>query len=670
MVSTKLGEAFVEVEARTDQLDRGYDRARRQTNNFVRDSQRSLGRIQDSFRSISRVALGVGVGATALATIARSALDAADQIDKLAISTNLSTERIQTLRFAADQLGVGADFMTASLERFNRRLGEFTNTGGGPAKQALEDLGLANDVLAGRFETTNDALDEVLNRLAAIPDPAQRAAQIAKLFGDEAGPKLSRALVQGSEGIRRLEQRAKDLGVVLEEDLIKSAVEVRDEWDALVTAMDLRFKRFVLGVIDGVRNISKSAEDIERINQGIRDQQIDDEIKFGRRDASGLRVEPRVGDLDVNDPRFGGPFNGSVGSEARPSPASAPRPDQLGRSSLRQDRERRAGGGGVIADTAATDLIARQRESLILLQQEIELVGKVGIERAELEAQFERERLIRELHNAAKREGSTISAEELVLGENLITMSGDLTVEIERQEQAIRDREQAQRDAADAARDAADAQRDLSNQLDNLANSSGDAIAGLITGTRNWRDILEDVLRTIIQISQQQLTGGSSGGGGIFGTLVNAVGGAVAGSFGGGISAPGAASSPFSTIPGLPSFFAKGGAFSGGKVVPFAQGGVISSPMTFPLSGGRTGLAGEAGPEAILPLSRGPGGELGVASPQAAALAPVVNLHNYIDPKAVLREGLSDSEGLTIFTDAMSRQPQQVRSSIGVSSAT
>ena len=37
--------------------------------------------------------------------------------------------------------------------------------------------------------------------------------------------------------------------------------------------------------------------------------------------------------------------------------------------------------------------------------------------------------------------------------------------------------------------------------------------------------------------------------------------------------------------------------------VPFAKGGVISSPMTFPLKGGR-GLAGEAGPEAILPLSR------------------------------------------------------------------
>lgn len=59
--------------------------------------------------------------------------------------------------------------------------------------------------------------------------------------------------------------------------------------------------------------------------------------------------------------------------------------------------------------------------------------------------------------------------------------------------------------------------------------------------------------------------------------------------------------------------FANGGVFQGGLPVPFASGGVIQSPMTFPLGNGRTGLAGEAGPEAIMPLTRGPDGRLGVA---------------------------------------------------------
>jgi phage-related minor tail protein len=58
--------------------------------------------------------------------------------------------------------------------------------------------------------------------------------------------------------------------------------------------------------------------------------------------------------------------------------------------------------------------------------------------------------------------------------------------------------------------------------------------------------------------------------------------------------------------------FAQGGVIHRGMPVPFASGGVIASPIAFPLAGGRLGLAGERGPEAILPLARGPDGRLGV----------------------------------------------------------
>jgi phage-related minor tail protein len=50
-----------------------------------------------------------------------------------------------------------------------------------------------------------------------------------------------------------------------------------------------------------------------------------------------------------------------------------------------------------------------------------------------------------------------------------------------------------------------------------------------------------------------------------------------------------------------------------GAIKPFAAGGVIGTPSYFPLLDGGVGLAGEAGPEAIMPLRRGPDGRLGVA---------------------------------------------------------
>lgn len=55
---------------------------------------------------------------------------------------------------------------------------------------------------------------------------------------------------------------------------------------------------------------------------------------------------------------------------------------------------------------------------------------------------------------------------------------------------------------------------------------------------------------------------------------------------------------------------ANGNAFSGGQVTAFATGGVFDSPMMFPMKGG-AGMLGEAGPEAIMPLTR-IGGKLGV----------------------------------------------------------
>lgn len=55
---------------------------------------------------------------------------------------------------------------------------------------------------------------------------------------------------------------------------------------------------------------------------------------------------------------------------------------------------------------------------------------------------------------------------------------------------------------------------------------------------------------------------------------------------------------------GAETGFARGGVFRGGRVQPFAAGGVVAAPTYFPMAGG-TGLMGEAGPEAILPLGRG-----------------------------------------------------------------
>ena len=80
--------------------------------------------------------------------------------------------------------------------------------------------------------------------------------------------------------------------------------------------------------------------------------------------------------------------------------------------------------------------------------------------------------------------------------------------------------------------------------------------------------------------------------------------------------------SGFSSFMGM--FMAEHGhAFNRGTVVPFAQGGVVGGPTAFPMSGGRMGLMGEAGAEAVMPLRRGSDGKLGVVGAR-----PHVEIHN------------------------------------------
>jgi hypothetical protein len=125
-------------------------------------------------------------------------------------------------------------------------------------------------------------------------------------------------------------------------------------------------------------------------------------------------------------------------------------------------------------------------------------------------------------------------------------------------------------------------QREVQEEVaDTIANSMGDALTSIVDGTKSVSDAFKDMARAIIAELYQiyvvkQITG-----------LISAA-----------------------ILPQVPN--ANGNAFSGGNIVPYADGGVVGSPTTFPMAGGRTGLMGEAGPEAIMPLKRGKNGKLGV----------------------------------------------------------
>jgi phage-related minor tail protein len=79
------------------------------------------------------------------------------------------------------------------------------------------------------------------------------------------------------------------------------------------------------------------------------------------------------------------------------------------------------------------------------------------------------------------------------------------------------------------------------------------------------------------------------------------------------------------------------------QITPFANGGIVSSPTLFPMSGGSSlGLMGEAGSEAILPLTRGSDGRLGVAAGAPNGAGSAMNITFNVSTPDV--EGFARSE--------------------------
>ena len=156
--------------------------------------------------------------------------------------------------------------------------------------------------------------------------------------------------------------------------------------------------------------------------------------------------------------------------------------------------------------------------------------------------------------------------------------------------------------AEEATDMAANVERVVTNAMQGLEDA---LVKATTTGKFEFKElvdsILEDVARLLIRT---QITGPLAQG--LSGAINNIFGGSGGGGSGGG-----------GFFSGIGDFFGglfeKGAAFQSGRVTAFARGGLVNGPTLFPMAKGM-GLMGEAGPEAVLPLTRTRGGRLGVES--------------------------------------------------------
>ncbi|HBP6102181.1 TPA: phage tail tape measure protein [Pseudomonas aeruginosa] len=191
--------------------------------------------------------------------------------------------------------------------------------------------------------------------------------------------------------------------------------------------------------------------------------------------------------------------------------------------------------------------------------------------------------------------------------------------------------------------------------------SARDALADFATtGKLNFHDFASSVINDMARIAAQQAA--TSALSGLFGIGASALGGWFGGSATAGASASGYTGSAYSNWAAMQ---ADGGAWANG-VQMFATGGaftnsVVNTPTAFGMSGGRMGVMGEAGPEAILPLARNSDGSLGVRMVAGMSAGGATTVQVNMPMEFVMEDRSSD--GMALDPQALQKgMEQQMRS--------
>ena len=224
------------LSARDKEFTRAMDRSQKRVERFAKQSNKSLGKTSQAFDKLSGAVTAVvaAMSAGALVSSLKQVTQKLDDIGKTADQIGITTDALQELRTVAESSGVTSDELDKSIEKLGKGLAEAA-MGLGTAKDGLKTLGLnARDLIDMGLE---DALGVIATEINKLPNPMEKTAAATQLFGRSGAPMIN-LLREGADGMANMRREARELGVVINEDLIRSAEAAQDELDLLARVID------------------------------------------------------------------------------------------------------------------------------------------------------------------------------------------------------------------------------------------------------------------------------------------------------------------------------------------------------------------------------------------------------------------------------------------------
>lgn len=592
------------------------------------------GRVLSSLGPVG-IAVAAVVGAVSIAfwkgaEAAEAFGDKSKKLREAAESAGLTITQFKLLSSLGSKVGLDSDQTATFVERLTVSFDALRN-GGGPLFDQLVkiDEQLVRDV--GNARNTAEAIDILAGAYSRATDQAQRNA-LARAIGGRGGIPGGRLLqsVFDAGGLDQLEQKARDAGKAIDEGLVNRTALLKTNLDEIRKRTDNVWGSIFAEPV--LKSLTTMAELWERVALAVKSIS-----------------ERNSGALEYFSSLFGG-TRPQITVNARP-PADVPlprsRPADLGidEGSERAKVElallqRRAGllGAAILPteqlkiktlELAAANLKGADGDTI---RARALAAFNLAADQAKLSA---RERLgiaseeeivavrLRELQTDRAKK-YVDGANEMATAEKLIRKEAQLSAEAIRVKMS--DTPALTRLAIDANKLSLELDSNLAGALRGSTQDMWDMLKGTTTLSQGLTNLTEKLAGAVAQaLLMKSIVGplASALSGGLSGGLSG-----LSGLFGGSATGSGGAA----TFAGS----AAGNAFLNGRLMPFASGGILTRPIIFPMANG-AGLAGEAGPEAVMPLRRGADGRLGVA---ASGGGGVVN--NFIIEDRV---GVSVSKG-------------------------
>jgi len=596
--------------------------------------------------------LGVGVVAVGAAAYfaAGSWKDFAIKLDDTSKIAGVASSNMAKLQASMSFKGIGFDESADILSKFASSSYQARNNMGG-----LADVLRANGIPASKEFETN--LGNVADLIRRARGDTQLQFSILQQSGLPATMQMVRYMEQGAAGIRDAKNAASEFGGAANDNLVAKAREFDEMWNKATTNGTLYFKSWVssaLSAMDqlaGYTNSPKFKILLALINPMAAAAILPGMAMGAARTAIfGQNPQQRINQSfdDVGGGASNIRLQRSLEEKARKlSGQGEPNDPNVLQRYLSLEQQRLS----LLGQTAT---IEEQLRSVEISIQQARLNG-ANITKAD------QERIVRGYRT--QLEGARL-LERAELG---LVSAEDLNAQKQREMQALLDKgtlsmnEQAQaavalarkyKDIADRAAIAGAAYPQLKSLeislsdmgkmvdgfavsgLNNLSSALTDIATGAVSAKEGFRNLGLQVLRSLTDMIIKMT---------IIMPIARALQGILGGIFGGGGGGVGLS---LTNIGGL---FANGGMFGANdNIAQFARGGaftnqIVSSPTLFRFASGgamNSGLMGEAGPEAIMPLTRGPDGKLGVHSQGSGS--GVVNINqtmtfNNADPGSEAR---------------------------------